>query len=357
MQAAGPLDVYVPLEIAEAAGVPVEQVIAALGSAEVFVSHPDAVRLGRTLRTRAASRTVPEGPLFSLFVSNSSRGSWSRATDQRSLRPLLPMALSSTIHACLIAAFMFLAALGRAPSATSLASEGTPEDLQLVFLSTPGPGGGGGGGGLYQPTTPSKALRVGHDSISSPLPVRRPPPAIAPVPPPQSPPQPIAAEPLPVLVSPIASAPADDRDRIGVLQQARTTIDSRGSGRDGGAGTGAGSGLGQGDGPGVGPGSGGGTGGGPFRPGSGLEPPRLRHEVKPDYPDEARRKGLSGEVLLEIVVRRDGSVGDVKLLHGLGSLLDERAMEVVRQWRFDPARRQGAPIDVIVEVSVEFRMR
>ena len=86
-----------------------------------------------------------------------------------------------------------------------------------------------------------------------------------------------------------------------------------------GVGTGTGTGIGEGQGSGIGDGEGGGTGGGPYRPGSGIEPPRLLREVKPDYTDEARRAGLSGEVLLEIVVRRDGSVGDVRVLQGAGA--------------------------------------
>jgi TonB family protein len=60
---------------------------------------------------------------------------------------------------------------------------------------------------------------------------------------------------------------------------------------------------------------------------------------------------------MEIVVRRDGSVGNVHLLQGLGLGLDERAIAAVRQWRFAPAERQGVPVDVIVEVGVEFRLR
>ena len=66
-------------------------------------------------------------------------------------------------------------------------------------------------------------------------------------------------------------------------------------------------GVGEGDGAGIGPGSGGGTGGGPYRPGSGIEPPRLLQEVKADYTEEARRAGITGDVVLEIVVRRDGA--------------------------------------------------
>jgi TonB family protein len=56
-------------------------------------------------------------------------------------------------------------------------------------------------------------------------------------------------------------------------------------------------------------------------------------------------------------VHRDGSVGDVKVLKGLDPGLNDRAAQAVRQWRFAPAERQGAPVDVVVEVSVEFKLR
>jgi TonB family protein len=175
--------------------------------------------------------------------------------------------------------------------------------------------------------------------------------------PPDPPPPPLNSEPLPVLVAPIVTAPADTRSRIGVFEQAENQAESHGPGRDGGAGTGAGTGLGPGDGSGLGPGSGGGTGGGPFRPGSGIEAPRLLREVKADYTEDARRRGLEGEVVLEIIVTRNGTVGDVKILRRLGAGLDERATQAVRQWRFAPATRKGTPVDVVVEVSVEFKLR
>src|SRR5690606_15505091 len=109
--------------------------------------------------------------------------------------------------------------------------------------------------------------------------------------------------------------------------------------------------LGEGTGAGIGPGSGGGTGGGPYRPGSGIDPPSLLREVKPLYTDQARRQGVEGDVVLEIVVQRDGTVGDVKILRRLGAGLDQKAIDAVRQWRFAPARRLGAPIDVVVAVA------
>jgi TonB family protein len=98
-------------------------------------------------------------------------------------------------------------------------------------------------------------------------------------------------------------------------------------------------------------------GGGPFRPGSGVTPPRILHEVKPDYTEEARRRGLSGEVLLEVIVQRDGRVGPIRVLQGIGGGLDQRAVDAVRQWRFAPGERLGTPVDVVVEVAVEFRLR
>ena len=75
------------------------------------------------------------------------------------------------------------------------------------------------------------------------------------------------------------------------------------------------------------------------------------------HPTDARQRNIAGDVVLEIIVRRDGTVGDVKILRGLPSGLNDRAVQAVRQWRFAPARRLGAPVDVIVEVSVEFKLR
>jgi protein TonB len=272
----------------------------------------------------------------------------------------VPLALSSTFHAGIVAFVVFITTFNLAPRAASLKNEDRPADpMRLVFVAIPGPGGGGGGGGLLQRPAPPKALRQGHHTISSPLPERHEPKPIVPtpVPPEPKPAPPLKAEQLPAVIAPIVTAPADPRDRVGVLAQTPADIDSHGPGKGGGAGTGTGTGLGEGEGAGVGPGSGGGTGGGPYRPGSGIEAPRLLREVRADYTEEARQRGLAGEVILEIIVRRDGSVGDVKILQGLGAGLNDRAVQAVRQWKFAPARRLGTPVDVIVEVAVEFKLR
>ena len=348
-------DLYSPREIALATGVPEADVVDAMGGdARRLVVHTDAVRLGRALVARAsaaassaADTARPAATLFSLFSG--------AAPSQRPAG--VPLAVSSTLHVGLIAAAVFIATFNLSPRAAALRADDPPTDpLRLVFLATPGPGGGGGGGGLLQKAPAPKALREGRRAISSPLPEPKPP---APVqPPPEPKPEPVLkAEQLPMVIAPIITAPADNRNRVGVLQQTPVETDSHGPGAGGGAGTGKGSGLGDGDGSGIGPGSGGGSGGGPYRPGSGIEPPRLLREVKADYSEEARQRGIRGDVVLEIVVRRDGSVGDVKVLQGLPGGLNDRAVQAVRQWRFSPAHRQGAAVDVIVEVAVEFKLR
>jgi TonB family protein len=345
-------DLYSAREIALAAGVPEAHVVALMAGVPGHVRHDDAVRIGRAAVLQARrSVAQPESArgLFGIF-SEAPAGIGSKRV----------LALSSTVHAGALAFCVFIATFNLAPRAASLKQDDQPPDpMRLVFLATAGPGGGGGGGGLLQKAPAPKALREGHRPISSPLPVRREPPPIAPIPEPKPapPPPPLAAETLPAVVAPIISAPADTRNRVGVLQQSTADADSHGPGQGGGAGTGTGAGLGEGDGSGVGPGSGGGTGGGPYRPGSGIEPPRLVREVRADYTEDARQRGIAGDVVLEIVVRRDGTVGDVKILQGLAGGLNDRAVQAVRQWRFTSARRQGVPVDVVVEVAVEFKLR
>jgi protein TonB len=80
-------------------------------------------------------------------------------------------------------------------------------------------------------------------------------------------------------------------------------------------------------------------------------------EVRAEYSDAARRANLEGEVVMEIVIRRDGTVGDVRILNGLGLDLNDRAVRAVKQWRFAPGQMKGVAVDVVVEVAVEFRLR
>ena len=59
---------------------------------------------------------------------------------------------------------------------------------------------------------------------------------------------------------------------------------------------------------------------------------------------------------MSLIVGTDGLPRDVKLTRALGSGLDEKAIEAVRQWKFDPARRNGVPVAVKIDVEVLFRL-
>ena len=270
----------------------------------------------------------------------------------------VPVLVSTGLHALaalVLAALMSLSwSLRAAQPPDEVVSH---EPARLVYLALPGPGGGGGGGGLKQKIAPPKAAREGDHSLSSPLPARELPPP-APIEKPIEPLKPLDAKMLPPVMAPIATAPADVRNAEGVMKEAPPPpTPSQGAGSGGGAGSGRGTGLGDGDGSGIGDGSGGGMGGGPYRAGSGIDPPRLLREVKAAYTDEARRGNITGDVELEITIRRDGSVSDVRVVRGLAGGLNDRAVAAVRQWRFAPARLKGTPVDVIVQVSVEFSLR
>lgn len=318
-----------------------------------FVAWPEAVAAGRRLRDGQPPQlyTFAETPVTD--GADHQEGAALVPVLGLGRRAAMPAAVSSAAHGGVLALALIISSLGVATSETTAARH-LNEPMRLVYLTTPGLGGGGGGGGLRHRTPPQKAELKGDDHLSSPVVAQETP---KPAPPePAKQPEPKVEEPKPV-VAPIAERAADQRDKVGVLENAPAQSDSHGSGVGGGAGTGAGTGIGGGQGSGIGPGSGGGTGGGPYRPGSGIEPPRLLREVKPSYTDEARRQNIAGEVVLEIVVGENGSVRDVRIVRALGYGLDERAIAAVRQWRFAPARRLGAPVSVMVEVAVEFALR
>jgi periplasmic protein TonB len=359
-----PREVFTAREIARAAGASIGDAEALLASGRI-ASFGDGLTAGdEAIRAVLLLRGVQPGPTpeHQLFSPAPSSGR----------RRGLPLTASGVMHAAFGA--MLLTAIGMTSQATVAPQASKP--ARLVFLVSPGPGGGGGGGGLRQPAPPRQAMLKAPPrtriAVKSPVPIERavqrpvpepprpprPVPEVRPVERPAEPPPPVAKpDPIPPVVAPVVSAPAEPRDQAGVLTSSAPASPSQGTGSGGGSGTGAGTGLGEGTGPGIGEGTGGGTGGGPYRPGSGITAPAILQEVKPDYTEDARRRGLSGDVVLEIVVKSDGRVGAVRIVQGLGAGLDERAAAAVRQWRFSPARRFGTPVDVLVEVAVEFRLR
>ena len=120
----------------------------------------------------------------------------------------------------------------------------------------------------------------------------------------------------------------------------------------GGGGTGA-SGVGRGA---KGDGTGGGTGSGEAL--SGLARPLGGYQVKPRYPESARRAGVQGITTLRVRVLENGRVGDVLVEQSAGFRdLDMAAMEAVKKWLFEPARRGKDAVSVWVMLPVKFQLR
>ena len=82
------------------------------------------------------------------------------------------------------------------------------------------------------------------------------------------------------------------------------------------------------------------------------QPTKIKH-VSPRYPTEALQARVSGVVLLEVVVDREGKVAQAKVLKGI-SLLDAAAINAVSQWEFTPTLLNGVPVPVIMTVTVNF---
>ena len=132
---------------------------------------------------------------------------------------------------------------------------------------------------------------------------------------------------------------------------------SPGRGADFGVGDGERHGVGDSHGPGAGPGEDGGCCGGVFHIGGGITAPILVNEVLPEYSEEARKARFQGTVVLNTIIREDGSVQVMRIVRGIGFGLDQNAINAVLQWKFKPARRNGKPVAAFMNVEVSFNLR
>ena len=82
---------------------------------------------------------------------------------------------------------------------------------------------------------------------------------------------------------------------------------------------------------------------------------RLRHEVRPEYPDAARQAGIQGTVVLDALVNAEGAVTQVKTVSGPEALA-AAATDAVRWWRYEPYPVNGQPVTVETTITVNFRL-
>ncbi len=222
----------------------------------------------------------------------------------------------------------------------------TAQNLILPLTPDKRDSGGGGGGGRKTLTPPSlgRLPRAADKQLVPPDPE-----------PPKNPDPTLIVEPT-VVAPNLVQLP-----RINLLNLGDPNgvpgPPSAGPGVGGGIGTGQGRGVGEGKGPGVGPGEGGGNGGGVFRVGGGVSPPTILSRVEPQYSEEARKARYQGTVILEAIVRKDGTVDILHVVRSLGFGLDENAIQALKQWRFRPGLKNGVPVDVALNIEVNFNLR
>jgi len=87
-----------------------------------------------------------------------------------------------------------------------------------------------------------------------------------------------------------------------------------------------------------------------------VRPPRLVHNVEPQFSEDARRMKYSGNVQVYLWVEEDGSPSHVRIVRPAGMGLDEQAVAAVRQYQFSPATREGAPVVVDIYIDVNFQI-
>jgi len=91
------------------------------------------------------------------------------------------------------------------------------------------------------------------------------------------------------------------------------------------------------------------------RVGGQIKEPKKVHNVSPAYPDIAKQARVQGIVILECTISPQGKVTDVKVLRGI-PLLDQAAIDAVKQWVYTPTLLNGVPVPVIMTVTVNFKL-
>jgi|SRR5215471_6366564 len=94
-----------------------------------------------------------------------------------------------------------------------------------------------------------------------------------------------------------------------------------------------------------------------WKPGRGMTPPRAIESPQPSYTDRARKAKHQGTCVLALIVGTDGLPHDITVVRPLGMGLDEKSIEAVQKWKFEPARKDGQPVAVRIKVETSFRIR
>ena len=92
------------------------------------------------------------------------------------------------------------------------------------------------------------------------------------------------------------------------------------------------------------------------RPGD-LSTPVALNKVDPAYPPDLKQEHIEGTVILYAIIKADGTVSDIRVLHGFNDRLDENARIALSRWHFRPATKNGVPVELEAVVQIPFRAR
>ena len=90
-------------------------------------------------------------------------------------------------------------------------------------------------------------------------------------------------------------------------------------------------------------------------PADDLSQPMATRKVDPAYPMQLMKENVHGTVIVYAVIRADGTVGNIRVLRGVDERLDRFATDAVSQWKFEPATKNGTPVDVEATFQIPFR--
>ena len=253
-------------------------------------------------------------------------------------------ALSVALHgvmACLVGA-SFLMVKSYVPRVEPHASVTVRLEPYVVPIGLH-PGGGGGSGGAADKMRASRGVapRAAREQLTPPIVMRE-----------VSRPR-LAAE-ATVIAPPDLAMPKTQQvgDPLSAL-----AAPSNGPGVAGGIGGNVGGGVG-GDrgGPGRGPGTGSGCCGDLQSVGNGVSMPRAIYAPEPEFSEEARIAKFQGEVTLLVTIGTDGRARNLTVVRSVGMGLDQKALDAVRTWRFEPAKKDGRPVAVQMNIIVNFHL-
>lgn len=94
----------------------------------------------------------------------------------------------------------------------------------------------------------------------------------------------------------------------------------------------------------------------PIRVGGNIKPPTKIRDVRPVYPQEAQDARIQGVVIVEATIDGAGRIREARVLRSI-PMLDEAALEAVRQWEFTPTLLNGVPVPVIMTMTVNFTLQ